>query len=74
MKLLAERNKIHRQILSHGAVHDWDMAISEHLYSVNTRNGWGLSRQPSAWDRWVPWAMAVMTLGVAVMGWLRGWL
>ena len=49
--------------------------IDLHLYDVNTRNGWNLDEsEPSAWDRWIPWAMAVMTLGVAVMGWLKGWL
>jgi len=61
------------KIKSTGHVTDWDLAISEHLYEVNSRSGWGLSRQPSAWDKWVPWAMAGMTLAVAVMGWLRGW-
>ena len=62
------------RIKSSGHVTDWDLAINEHLYDVNTRNGWGLSRQPSKADKWVPWALAGMTLGVAVMGWIRGWM
>ena len=65
---------MNHKIESSGAVSNWDLAIGEHLIDVNTRGGWGLSRQPSAWDKWTPWAMVGMTLGVAVMGWLKGWL
>ena len=65
---------MNHKIESSGSVSNWDLAINEHLIEVNSRGGWGLSSQPSAWDKWVPWALAGMTLGVAVMGWLRGWL
>lgn len=63
------------KIESSGAVSNWDMAISEHLIEVNTRGGWGLSSDEPSWaDRWVPWVLVLMTLGVFVMGWIRGWL
>jgi hypothetical protein len=62
------------KIKSSGHVHDWNMAINEHLIEVNSRGGWGLSSPPSAWDRWFPWALAVMTLAVVIMGWIRGWM
>lgn len=49
--------------------------IDLHLYDVNSRNGWNLAPdEPSAWDKWVPWAMAGMTLAVVAVGWIRGWL
>jgi hypothetical protein len=65
---------MYNDIKSTGYVRNWDQAISEHLYDVNSRGGWGLSRQPPKADQWIPWAMAGMTLAVAVMGWLRGWM